>query len=248
MGNTLKLFLSFLLVYEPLAFGVLRDDGYDGMCRELFSMNMCDSEYKFAFMIIPVILMVLYLMWEKQIVAWCRHKQTPLKKEPCIKQRIIPPLEAMGRFWSRAVNLDTAQRSEYWGAVISYSILFGILGTILKEYMVLITLPWILVAVLPATTLGVRRWHDIGLPGYLPVILLILFLIGMFSTEFEIIFTWAVMGWLALSIIQFLAFLLPSKMYGNKYRSVAKDRYEQQLAHKKRTRSYANFIDDDDDI
>ncbi len=250
--TTIKAFLSFLLVFEPVAFYVLKDNGGYGICRSLLANSICESEYRFAFMLVPVILMILYLMWEKQIISLFKVKKQPskqktvIKQRPVIKQRFIAPLEAMGRFWMLADNLDTAQRSEYWGAIIPYAILLCILGMALGEAVsapgILPLLLFIqLILVFPATTLGVRRWHDIGMPGYIAVAItllcLLLFLCVIISDEEMLLNIFAIT--LGLAIIQFIAFLFPSKLHNNKYRSNAKDELERNI-------SLADLLDDDE--
>lgn len=199
-------------------------------------------------MVVPVILMALYLMWEKQIVALCKHKKI-LKKEPVIKQRVIWPLEAMGRFWSLAGTTDTAQRSEYWGAMLSYGVLFWLCGALAGWFMLII---WPLVAlffVVPTVTLGVRRWHDIGLPGYVAVIAPVLLFLGIISSEGseEVVGYYCGMVALALGAIQAIAFLFPSKLQNNKYRTHAKDKREQRLSEKHAKESWVDLLGDDDD-
>ena len=67
MKKSLKIFLSFLLIYEPFAYWFFSNRG---VCRSLLPWDFCASNARYIlFMGIPVIVMAIYFIWEKQIVS-----------------------------------------------------------------------------------------------------------------------------------------------------------------------------------
>ena len=228
MRNIIKIFLSFLLIYEPLVYFILADDY--GACRDLLTRSICNADSRFFwFMVLPIIFMAIYLMWEKQIKSIFTKKQ---KKSHTYKpkQRFINPFEALGRYFKKLfIANQTASRSEYFGALILLCIIGGIIGQMLSELckpgagFVCITTLLILSIItilspLLMYTLNARRWNDIGWNGKIMAIVpVILFYALMFPVyAYREFIAWV---FVVFSLFNFIAFCFPSKFYNNKYRN-----------------------------
>lgn len=254
MRNIIKIFLSFLLIYEPLAYWILNDSGYRGICRTIFSSDFCGLDVRYIIiMATPIILMAIYLMWENQIKSIFTKKQKKSRiHKP--KQRFINPFEALGRYFKKFfIANQTASRSEYFGALILLCIIGGIIGQMPSELckpgagFVCITTLWIsyiitILSPLLIYTLNARRWNDIGWNGKIMAIVpVILFYALIFpGYAYKEFIVWAI---LVFSLFNFIAFCFPSKFYNNKYRNKEQDTEEKRLANLVKQTDY----DDEDD-
>lgn len=249
MKNKLKVLLSLFLIYEPIAyvFFIKRD-----FCRNIFSYDFCATDMIelriLLFLICPIILGTLFLMWSGNFSKAIQHhknKQKTKKIIPITKQEPVSPKEALRNYWLKATNIKgTAQRSEYWIATFIYSLLICLLIMTISEifkaiqpdcfedYLLqtnhlvcfnykttfsLFTLFITVINMIPSTTLKVRRWHDIGCPGFLAILPIILFIFSIIEYNTYDSFISLTIFMLFL-LIQFVAFCLPSKTQNNSYR------------------------------
>lgn len=173
-----------------------------------------------------------------KIIRRRNNKQKKSEKpQPKIKQQVVSPAESLRNFWTRCVDTEgVSQRSEYWFATIFYWLIFTIvimgISELFKSFhpdcfwdmflqndmmfcskyvtcMNVIIFFVGLVPTIPQLTLNARRWHDIGLPGFLallPFVLLGFAAIDLFAVPVLFI------------LIQMGAFCFPSKVLNNPYR------------------------------
>lgn len=261
MRSIIKIFLSFLLIYEPLVYWILSDIG---ICKDMFSRDFCNMDFRYVVIMgTPIILMSIYLMWEMQIKSMFVHKKQHLPKQqkqkqylPKPKQRFIYPLEAIGRYFAKiCVVNQTASRSEYFCALITLSAIgFIVMPAVVKIFesgIMLLGILGVLVILCPLSmySLNARRWNDIGWNGkimaIIPLVLCYLCLyFSLFSFFIPNMFS-VLFGGLLLccSLFQFIAFCFPSKLRNNKYRNAQQDLEERLLANIDKHVSY----DDDED-
>lgn len=228
MKTIYKIFLSFLLVYEPVSYWILADSGYESVCRDVLPRTVCSADSRFFwFMIFPIIFMLIYLMWEKQISSLFAKNKTkkiiPISRQKKQKQRIIGPIEALGRFVVKAFCAkDTAQRSEYWWIllpIVISSTLFSLYIPKTTNLAVVSIVIEILLFV-PFVNLNARRWNDLGFDGALIAwSVALLGLVGRFVPD--LLYVLWIFG-----LCQMIAFCFPGQLKDNKYRNPQQDQNE----------------------
>ena len=229
MKKSLKIFLSFLLIYEPFAYWFLSNRN---ICRSVFEWDFCGSDVRYLlFMGLPVILMTIYLMWEKQIVSILAKKKDQ-KKKTIVKtkktrnrpqQRFIGPFEALGRFIAKAFCVKgTAQRSEYWWIALFYLVI-----QIAMFYFVyhnpslsIVSISVTVLFFVPFVNLTARRWNDLGVDGaILAWFVAVLGIASWFSPFLKSVLQ-------LYGLCQIIIFCMPSYFEDNKYRSAQQDSEE----------------------
>ena len=212
MRNIIKIFLSFLLIYEPLAYFILADDY--GACRDLLTRSICNADSRFFwFMVLPIIFMAIYLMWEKQIRQALGVKQNKnITKRT--KQTIVGPFQACRKlFYGFADYRGCSQRSEYfWGltivqlfvylCTIFYVVAFSSIGYAIS------ILNSIVVYIIYVQPLVARRMRDVGVNGGWSIIFTVLGISAVFCP----------LTLLVLIIPGIVLLFCPSKLRGNQYR------------------------------
>ncbi len=240
MRKIIKIFLSFLLIYEPLIYFILADDY--GTCRDLLTRSICNADSRFFwFMILPIIFMAIYLMWEKQIKSIFKKKHT--KHRILRNQRFIYPLEAFGRFVTKGLSIrETATRSEFWCFFLPYLIISSFLFAFFTVYnlnTVILDVMFFIIIPIPLFTLCVRRWNDLGLNGVVIEIIRVLIslpcLLGfIMATNISDLQT----AWLLLKAllifggVTLFLFCFSSTFENNKYRNKQQDLTEGVLSDK----------------
>lgn len=249
MRNSVKIFLSFLLIYEPLAYWI-SNDSY--VCENIFSSYFCRLDYRYiVLMATPIIFMAIYLLWEKQLKSIFK-KKPKTKKTKKYKQRFIGPFEAIGRYIAKIFTINqTATRSEYFCAIIPVNLIFFVIQLLLIKITVITcenaydtTCGFIhitnsllvLFSPLMIYTLNARRWNDIGWNGKLMAIIpIILWYLSIFFT-----YVWMI-PLLIFCLFQFIAFCFPSKFNNNRYRNKTQDLEENRMP-----RTVKIYTDNDD--
>ncbi len=211
MKKSLKIFLSFLLIYEPFAYWFFSNRG---VCRSLLPWDFCASNARYIlFMGIPVIVMAIYLMWEKQIRQLLGVKQNKnITKKT--KQAIVGPFRSCRKlFYGFSDYRGCSQRSEYfWGLIIVqlfmyFCTIFCVIAFLSIGYVVsmLISIIVYIVYVLP---LVVRRMRDVGVDGSW----------GVVFTALSIATAFYPLTILVLIVPGIVLLFWPSKLRNNPYR------------------------------
>ena len=268
----LKILGSILLIYEPLAYVAITN--WD-VCESVFSWKFCQSNMLetrvLLFLILPIIISALCLMWGgslSKIIKQKKDKKTKQKKLekplPKIKQQFIDPADSIRNYWLKAGDpYGVAQRSEYWVSTFVYCVLFTVIvmgiGEIFQSLHPDCFEEWVLqedkvfcmgytgryhvlsfivgiIPIVPQTTLNARRWHDLGWPGFLaivPIVLLILAAAKSNITIFSVLFG-------LFTIVQLIAFCFPSKIQNNPYRKRNKKKVS-EVPNKKKTYEWQDW-------
>ena len=239
MKTSMKLFLSFLLFYEPVAYFILSDDSRNGLCLDWFSSEFCRLDARFFLLMgVPILFMVMYLMWEKQIKSIFLKNN---KKNN--NSNFVRPVLAIKHFFSDAFVFGGAStRSEYWWVVLFEFILFFICFYF-SSYEGIILLLFLFEV--PNLSLVVRRWNDIGWKGkdmvWFSLVPELSFVVGIVNYLFgESPYPLAYLVGVLYGIFRIfkaIMFCLPSKIDNNPYRERPK-----YLDKPK-----GSFWDDDDD-
>jgi len=225
MSKKLKKVISILLVYLPLAYVFFIKDGF---CDEIFSWRFCRNSMLenrvLLFIVAPVIVSVLYLMWsgdtKKQI-----NNQSNKKLKPKNKQKMIPFSVAVKNFWIKMFDIEgVATRSEFWFAVLFNTIINIPTNIIFKNILqnfgflpfIVIALMYFIVFCIPSITLSVRRLHDIGCSGWWVMVQFVLLFLAIVRAEQKFGDFFAI-SWFIFAIINLILFCFPSKLKNNKY-------------------------------
>lgn len=140
------------------------------------------------------------------------------------KQNEVSFLDSLKNFWIKAFDVNgVATRSEYWYAIVFYISIYVIIQFILEKTIIespvcsiMLSLFYLIYSV-PKTSLDIRRWHDIGMSGFLFFIPFVLGSVTLFfKSETSIKIISAML--LIFLLIEFVLFCLPSKLKNNKYR------------------------------
>ena len=236
MRNIIKIFLSFLLIYEPFVYFILADDY--GACRDLLTRSICNADSRFFwFMILPIIFMAIYLMWEKQIRQALGVKQNKnISKKP--KQAIVGPLQACRKlFYGFTDYRGCSQRSEYfWGMIIVelfmyFCTIFCVIAFLSIGYIVSILIS-IIVCIVYVLPLVVRRMRDVGVDGSW----------GVVFTALSIATAFYPLTILVLIVPGIVLLFWPSKLRNNPYRDKSTPN---MFLEKLNSALEANALDDD---
>lgn len=236
MRNIIKIFLSFLLIYEPLAYWILADDY--GACRDLLTRSVCNADSRFFwFMGLPIIFMAIYLMWEKQIRQALGLKQNKniTKKD---KQSIVGPFQSCHKlFYGFSDYRGCSQRSEYfWGLIIVslfvyFCTIFCVVAFSSIGYIISILIS-IVVPIMYIQPLVARRMRDIGVDGSWSIIF----------TALDIFAVFYPLTILVLIVPRIVLLFCPSKLRNNPYRDKSTPN---MFLEKLNSALEANALDDD---
>lgn len=169
MSKTIKIFISFLLIYEPFVYWMLSDNGYDGVCRYLFTSGFCNTNFRyFLFLFVPLILMTIYLIWEKQLKSIFNHRKEKRIEVKNKRNQYIGPVKAIALMFSRSLQFKgISTRAEFWWAYLFAVIMQAIVCFVqLKDPQPILFLCFFVAFYFPTISLRIRRWNDIGFPGF----------------------------------------------------------------------------------
>ena len=150
-------------------------------------------------------------------------KTKKIVKKPT-QQKMVDFGTAITRFWTKYADFGgTAQRSEYWWAVL-FLILVEVFLRVLYflPLMDVAILLWTLVTFIPMLSVSARRLHDAGFSAKWLLVFWVGLLLSLLLAAFGNIFVlFAAVLWLVcfgVYVFLFVVSFLPSKFENNKYR------------------------------
>ena len=143
------------------------------------------------------------------------------------QQKMVDFNTAITRFWTKYAEINgTAQRSEYWFAVLFVLLVNFVFSLFARvPFVGFLYWVWSIAIFIPGLTLTARRLHDVGLSAkwllafWLGILLGFVFmLMGYFSVLFVFLaeVSWVVSGIVGIFLV--IISLLPSKFKDNPYR------------------------------
>ncbi len=154
-------------------------------------------------------------------------KKVVKKQTKPTQQKMIDFNTAVNRFWTKYAEINgTAQRSEYWFAVLFVLLVNFVFSLFTRvPFVGFLYWVWSIAIFIPGLTLTARRLHDVGLSAkwllafWLSILLgFVLMLMGYFSVFFVFLaeVSWVVSGVIGIFLV--IISLLPSKFKDNPYR------------------------------
>jgi len=102
-ANTIgKIIITIIVIYELVAYLILKDYGCSGLCCNIFTRNICEKSYRFIILMwTPGIVASLIYMWKSEL---CRTISRQIEKQKQKKQAKQTRIELIKQFFIHSLE------------------------------------------------------------------------------------------------------------------------------------------------